>query len=96
MAAIVGMRASCQPMPVLMMSAPAASMTCACSTTSPQPLPSSTRSSMLRRYMMAKSGPQAWRMRATISSGKRTRLANAPPHSSVRWLVRRTRNWLMR
>ena len=26
MAAIVGMRASCQPMPVLMMSAPAASM----------------------------------------------------------------------
>ena len=79
MAAIVGMRASCQPMPVLMMSAPAASMTWACSTTSPQPLPSSTRSSMLRRYMMAKSGPQAWRMRETISSGKRTRLAKSPP-----------------
>ena len=68
----------------------------ACSTTSPQPLPSSTRSSMLRRYMMAKSGPQAWRMRDTISSGNRTRLASGPPHWSVRWLVRRVKNWLIR
>ena len=47
--AIVGIRASCQPMPVLMIVAPAASMPCASSTTSSQLLPPSTRSSIDRR-----------------------------------------------
>ena len=44
--AIVGMRASCQPMPVLMIVAPAASTACASATTSSHVLPPSTRSSI--------------------------------------------------
>jgi hypothetical protein len=47
--AMVGMRASCQPMPELMIVAPAASMACACCTISSQLLPSSTRSTSDRR-----------------------------------------------
>ncbi len=39
MVAMVGTRASCQPMPVLMMDAPAASICCASSTTSGQAEP---------------------------------------------------------
>ena len=46
MVAIVGIRASCQPMPVLMIVAPAASIACASETTSSQVLPPSTRSSI--------------------------------------------------
>ena len=44
--AIVGTRASCQPMPVLMIVAPDRSIACASCTTSSQLLPSGTRSSM--------------------------------------------------
>ena len=44
--AMVGIRASCQPMPVLMIVAPAASIACASATTSSQVLPPSTRSSI--------------------------------------------------
>ncbi len=44
--AMVGMRASCQPMPVLMIVAPAASTPLASATTSSQVLPPSTRSSI--------------------------------------------------
>ena len=44
--AMVGTRASCQPMPVLMMVAPAASMALACITISSQPEPFSTSSSI--------------------------------------------------
>ncbi len=44
--AMVGMRASCQPMPVLMIVAPARSTALASCTTSSQVLPSGTRSSM--------------------------------------------------
>ncbi len=47
--AIVGTRASCQPMPVLMMSAPAASTACASWTTSSWVEPSGTRSSIESR-----------------------------------------------
>ncbi len=42
--AMVGTRASCQPMPQLISVAPAASIACACITISCQSLPSSTRS----------------------------------------------------
>lgn len=45
--AMVGTRASCQPMPVLMRLAPAASILVAGNSISSQVLPSSTRSSML-------------------------------------------------
>jgi len=47
--AMVGMRASCQPMPVLRMVAPAASMALASCTTSSAVEPPSTRSSIDRR-----------------------------------------------
>ena len=46
---IVGTRASCQPMPVLMIVAPAASTSFASATTSSQRWPPSTRSSMESR-----------------------------------------------
>jgi len=44
--AIVGMRASCQPIPVLMIVAPAPSTACASDTTSSHVLPPSIRSSI--------------------------------------------------
>ena len=47
--AMVGTRASCQPMPVLMIVAPAASTARACATMSSQPLPPSTKSSIDNR-----------------------------------------------
>jgi hypothetical protein len=47
--AMVGMRASCQPTPVLMIVAPAASTALASATTSSHVLPPSTRSSIERR-----------------------------------------------
>jgi hypothetical protein len=47
--AMVGTRASCQPMPVLMIVAPAASIAFASITTSSQLWPSGTRSSIERR-----------------------------------------------
>ena len=49
MLAMVGMRASCQPMPVLMMVAPAVSTCLASATTWGQELPPATRSSMESR-----------------------------------------------
>ncbi len=94
--AIVGIRASCQPMPVLMMFAPAASTARASATTSSQVLPPSTRSSIDRRKTTMKFGPHAARTARTISTGKRMRLSNDPPHSSVRRLVRGATNWLIR
>ena len=68
MVAMVGMRASCQPMPVLMMVAPAASMALASCTTSSQVLPPSTRSSIDRRKMMMKFGPTFARVAFTVST----------------------------
>ena len=47
--AIVGTRASCQPIPVLMIVAPAASTACASATNSSHVLPPSTRSSIDKR-----------------------------------------------
>ena len=45
---------------------------------------------------MMKSGPTASRVRRTISTGRRIRLAYEPPQPSVRLLVWVTRNWLMK
>ena len=73
--AMVGTRASCQPMPVLRMSTPAASSARASRTTSSQVLPSGTRSSMERRKITMKSRPTASRSRETISSGSRMRFS---------------------
>jgi len=94
--AMVGTRASCQPMPVLMIVAPALSTAFARATTSSHALPPSTRSSIDRRYTTMKSGPQASRTRRTISTAKRMRCAASPPQASVRLLVRATVNWLIR
>ncbi|MNJ47962.1 hypothetical protein D3C77_431400 [compost metagenome] len=94
--AMVGMRASCQPMPVLMRLTPACSSAFPSAITSSREEPFSTRSSMERRKMMMKSVPTRSRMARTISSGKRMRFSLLPPQPSLRWLVRSQMNWLMR
>ena len=48
------------------------------------------------RYMMMKLVPTAARTRRTISTGSRIRFSMLPPQRSLRWLVRRHRNWLSR
>jgi hypothetical protein len=45
---------------------------------------------------MMKSGPQASRIRRTISTAKRMRWRASPPQASVRLLVRGAMNSLMR
>ena len=72
--AMVGTRASCQPMPVLIMETPAASISLARESTSSQSEPWSTRSSMDSRKMTAKSSPTDRRTAFTISTGSRMRL----------------------
>src|SRR5689334_5907591 len=66
---IVGMRASCQPMPVLMIETPASSIFLASATVSSQLWASSTRSSSDIRYTTMKSSPTDSRTRSTISTG---------------------------
>eukprot|EP01139_Manchomonas_bermudensis_P010654 Amastigsp_a340853_7.p3 type:complete len:170 gc:universal Amastigsp_a340853_7:955-1464(+) len=94
--AIVGIRASCQPMPVLMIVAPAASTAAASSATSAKLEPSATRSSIERRYTTIKLGPTAARTALTTSTGKRMRFAYEPPQASVRLFVAFEMNSLMR
>ena len=93
---IVGTRASCQPMPLLMMFTPACSSACASATTSSQLLPSSTRSIIETRNTMMKSRPTRSRTARTTSSPKRMRFSNEPPQRSLRWLVRGAMNSLIR
>ncbi len=93
---MVGTRASCQPMPVLMMLAPACSTSLPRATTSSQVWPPSTRSAIDRRYTMRKSAPAASRDLRTISVAIRRRFSGEPPQESVRLLVRSARNWLMK
>ena len=73
--AIVGTRASCQPMPVLMIVAPAPSTAFASSTISSQVLPPSTRSSIDSRKITMKSGPTASRTARTVVVANRMRFA---------------------
>ena len=73
--AMVGTRASCQPMPVLMMVAPPVATRSARVVTSSQLLPLGIRSSIESRKMRMKSGPAASRMRASTSSGRRMRFS---------------------
>ena len=90
--AMVGTRASCQPIPVVKLSAPAASSNVASSTSSSPVSPPSTRSSIDMRNAIARPSatrPRAWR---TTSTAKRARFAKLPPQSSSRWLVRGDRN----
>jgi hypothetical protein len=46
--------------------------------------------------MMMTSCPTASRKREPISTGSRMRFSYEPPHSSLRWLVWVTKNWLMK
>ena len=96
MPAMVGIRASCQPMPVFSMVAPAPSICDASHSTSAPVPPSSTRSSPEMRKMMMKSRPTAARVWRTTSSASRARFSSDPPHSSLRLLVRGARNSLMK
>ncbi|MNE45730.1 hypothetical protein D3C80_1400290 [compost metagenome] len=73
--AMVGIRASCQPMPVLIIVAPAFSIAWASCTISSQLLPPSIRSSIDRRKMMMKFGPTASRTRVMISTARRMRFS---------------------
>ena len=82
--AMVGMRASCQPMPVLIIVAPARSIAFASATTSSHVDPPSTRSSMESRNTMMNSRPTRSRTARTTSTAKRMRFSNDPPHSSSR------------
>ena len=77
--AIVGILASCQPIPVLIMVAPAASIALASSTTSVQFDPPSTKSSIERRNITIKSGRVAARTRSTIVVAKRVAVGEAAP-----------------
>ncbi len=92
MVAMVGMRASCQPMPVLISVTPALSSSRASQSVSSSVLPSSIRSSIESRKIRMKSAPTAARVSRTMRSATRQRWANSPPQSSRRWLERRTRN----
>ena len=73
--AMVGICASCQPIPVLIMVAPAFSIALPSSTTSSEVLPPTTRSSIERRKIIIKSSPAASRTRRTTSTGRRIRFA---------------------
>ena len=76
---IVGTRASCQPIPVLMIVAPAASTSWARATTSSQLCPSGTRSVIERRKTMMKSVPTAARTAPDDLDGEAPpRLGRAP------------------
>ena len=93
---IVGMRASCQPIPVLRIETPAASSFFARFTVSSQLCASSTRSSSEIRYITMKSLPTASRTCSTISTGNRMRFSADPPQRSERSLVRAVSIWLIR
>jgi hypothetical protein len=96
MPAMVGTRASCQPMPVLSSVAPAPSICDATHSASAPVPPPSTRSSPESRKMMMKFRPVAARVFATVSSATRARFGSDPPHSSSREFVRGARNSLMK
>ena len=72
--AMVGIRASCQPMPVLISVAPAASTAKASCKTSSNVLPSSTKSSIDKRKITINCSPTASRTAFTTATGKRIRL----------------------
>ena len=81
---MVGTRASCQPMPVLMSVAPAFSTAFAIVTTSSHVLPPSTKSSIDKRKIMINFSPTFSRTALMVSIPKRIRFSILPPQSSVR------------
>ena len=92
MPAIVGTRASCQPIPVLISVAPASANAASIHCTSAKLLPCSTRSRPESLKIRMKLAPTARRVRRTISSARRPRFSIGPPHSSLRGLVRGAMN----
>ena len=93
--AMVGTRASCQPMPVLRMLAPAASIALAsCTTSSKPPLPArhkiNQRDAVDHDKIGANGGAHAaHHLDRQPASG----FHRHPPSGSVRWLVAAHRNW---
>ena len=85
--AIVGIRDSCHPIPVLIIVAPAFSISFAKATTSSQLLPPSTKSNMDNLYIIIKCRPTFSRHALTISTGNFIRFSKLPPHSSFLWFV---------
>ena len=96
MVAIVGIRASCQPIPVLMILTPAFSNSFANNTTSSHVLPSGTKSNIESLNMRINSSPTLFLISLTISSGNFILFLYSPPHSSVRLLVFFAINWLIK
>ena len=94
--AIVGTRASCQPIPWLMMSAPAASTAFASATISSAVSPPCTRSMEETRNTIRKSRPTLARTAFVVSTASRSRFSRLPPQPSVRSLLRGAVNSLMR
>ena len=93
---MVGTRASCQPIPVLMSVAPACSTAFAIVTTSCQLLPPSTKSNMDKRKIIIKFSPTLARTALIVSIPRRILFSMLPPHSSLRLLVLRQANWLIK
>ena len=84
---MVGILASCQPMPVLITSTPQDSSSLANAAISLQSLPPFIKSSILNLNMITKSSPTASLVCRTISKGNFIRFSKLPPHSSVLWFV---------
>jgi hypothetical protein len=93
--AMVGMRASCQPMPVLMIVAPARSTPARAR----PPRPTCCRLDQVEHRQAVDDdevAPDRFARAAHDLDGKRMRFSKAPPHSSSRWFVRGATNWLIR
>ena len=93
---IVGILASCQPIPVLSNVTPASSNIFASATTSSNVLPLSTKSSMDNLKIMIKSLPTCSLIALTISIAIRVLFSKLPPYWSVRLLVLGAINWLIK
>jgi hypothetical protein len=86
-AAIVGTRATCQPIEVFSIEAPAPSIPRASITTASRVDPSGIRSIRLMRQITMASGPTDARTRRTTSTGRRIRFSSLPPRRSSHRLV---------
>ncbi len=93
---IVGILASCQPIPVLIIVAPAFSISLANNTVSSHVFPPSTKSSIESLKIRMKFSPTAFRVSLMISNGNLILFSKDPPHWSVLLLVFADTNSLIR
>ena len=90
--AIVGIRASCHPMPVFIMLIPAVSSSLAKATTSSCDEPFGIKSIIESRNINRKFFPTSDLIFSAICMGKRILFSYEPPHESSRLLVCSTKN----